>query len=260
MLARAETMPSQPAAAEALYLEALALIDADRVRDELVEFEVLNHWASFLERRERFDEAADCLGRVAERARLLYGEARGTQVLRRWANHHWRRGDYSASEALSRRAMAHELERWADRKPDAARELRRLASRIETGEDAWLEAFEFVREYEGVGSWEVAQWERGIGTLCEATDRPELAEVLYIDSLNSHCRIWGEDCPIRVDAHEKLARLYERLDREQEALEHAERAIAIRARVGSLDREDGPQTLALGERLRRALGTSGGRE
>ena len=240
--------------AQELGLEAIALIDAGRVQDELVELQALNHWASSLERRGRFEQAARWLERVADRTRVLYGEARSSQMLRRWANHHWRRGDLAASEELSRQALANELRAWAHRRPAVAAELEDLATRLIAGEDAWLAAFGHLRAFEGDGNWEVASWEEGIAMLLERVERFEPALALHRDSLRTHCRIWGEDCPIRVSAHENLANLLDRLGRPREALTHAEAAYAIRGRIGRLEDEGGSGALALLERLRNGSG------
>ena len=120
------------------------------------------------------------------------------------------RGDAQTAERMSRQAVAHELRRWSERRPEEGARLRALANRIEepgppTAEPPYADAFAALRSLEGNGSFELAQWMNGIAMTLVQLGRSSALEPLLRQSLEIHCRAMGDDCPIRQRTIEMLA-------------------------------------------------------
>ncbi len=209
-------------------------------------------YSSFLQQRSRFEEASALLERATELARAAYGDALATDMLRRHARLEFARGNAVQAEMLSRQAVAHELERWAARRPDEAQELRALAQRVErpgwpTAEPPFAQAFAELRRLEGDGSFELAQWMNGVVLALNAQARGPAGEPILREALQIRCRALGSDCPVRQRSIELLAQVLWKQLRGHEAVPLLEESLATYARRGE---EAGSEALAARAMLR----------
>ncbi len=196
----------------------------------------LNARAAWAQGNGRFDEARDLLDRSTELTRKLFGDVLGTDVLRRYARLEFARGDAQTAERMSRQAVAHELRRWSERRPEEGARLRALAKRIEepgppAAEPPYADAFAALRELEGNGSFELAQWMNGIAMTLVQLDRRSAVEPLLRQALEIHCRAMGNDCPIRQRTIEMLAQELLSEGRGAEALPMLDESLATYTRL-----------------------------
>jgi serine/threonine-protein kinase len=171
--------------------------------------ECLHTYASFLQVRGRFDEAHALLERGLAITRARFGDEQEPEVLRRFARLHYAQGDYKTSESVSRQALGEELSHQARRRPELAAHVATLCAGLADGSKPapWLDSFEVLREVRGDGSYETAGWMNGIALLCIKQERRDVARQLVEGALRFHCRIWGDECPIRKRSLELLAGL-----------------------------------------------------
>ena len=204
VLARLELWTDSGAAGPRLE-RALATFDragsGDRRGDPRV-LDCLTEYALLLQTSGRFDEAEALLERAASLTERLYGDELATGMMRRFADLRWERGDAAGAEELTRRALAHELESWAERRPDEAEPLHALAAELLAGRTdgrvpPYAAAFGSLRRFQGDGAFELAQWANGIALTLRAQDRTAETEPLLREALNIRCRAWGGDCPVR---------------------------------------------------------------
>jgi tetratricopeptide (TPR) repeat protein/predicted Ser/Thr protein kinase len=210
-----------------------------------------NAYASFLQQSSRFDEARTTLDHASALAKKLLGDVLATDILRRYARLEFARGDMASAEILSRRALAHELQRWADRRPEDASKLRALAHRIEepgspTADPPYASAFGELRKLEGEGVFELAQWMNGIAMTLRALRRTGAIEPMLREALEIQCRAMGPDCPVRQTTLELLAAELVDDRRGGEAVPLLEESLATYKRRGD---EDKPEALHASELL-----------
>ena len=251
-----------PSANEELLSNALGVLERASAKDPRV-LSALCTYAGFLQREERFDEARSCLDRAGSLAQELYGDALGTDMLRRHARLEFARGNAKTSELLSRQAVARELERWAGKKPDQSDYLRALAQRVEqpgspASEPPFADAFAVLRSIEGDGAFELAQWMNGIALVLRKLQRGTAAEPLLREALNIRCRAMGADCPVRRHTIEILATELADERRGGEAIPLLEESIAAYDRLAEADTPAAARTRDLLETCRAQLETTSG--
>lgn len=209
-LLRARLGEDLPAASvEEMFSGSLAVLERASAKDPRV-LSALCSYAVFLQREERFDEARGYLDRAGALAQELFGDALGADMLRRHARLEFARGNAKTAELLSRQAVARELERWAGKKPELSQYLHALARRVEqpgspASEPPFVDAFAQLRELEGEGAFELAQWMNGVALVLRKLERGTAAEPLLREALRIHCRAMGADCPVRRHTIEILA-------------------------------------------------------
>jgi tetratricopeptide (TPR) repeat protein len=221
-----------------------------------------NAYASFLQGTSRFDEARATLDHASSLAKKLLGDVLATDILRRYARLEFARGDMASSEILSRRAIAHELQRWADRRPEDAAKLRALAHRIEepgspTADPPYASAFGELRKLEGEGVFELAQWMNGIAMTLRALRRTGAIEPMLREALEIRCRAMGTDCPVRQKTIELLAAELVDDRRGGEAVALLEESLATYKRRGDEDKPEALRASELLDECRRQM-TDGG--
>jgi tetratricopeptide (TPR) repeat protein len=198
-----------PKETEALLTQAIATFERQAPEDPRA-IACFESYAWFLQKSVRFDEARVMLDRAGALAKKLFGDALATDLLRRSARLEYARGDMASAELLSRRAVAHELRHWADRRPEDAQKLRALAYRVEepgspAAEPPYASAFAELRRLEGDGMFELAQWMNGIALVLHELGRSRSIEPMLREALEIHCRAMGRDCPVRQRTIELLA-------------------------------------------------------
>ncbi len=213
-LAQARSREGRREDALALYREAVAGFDVvgEPRHDEsdITAIECLDHYASYLRELGRREDADASLGRAVALARRWFGLAAASDVLRRLARAHLAEDDFASSEILGRHALACSLDAWGARRPHDAESLDALARALERaaevpGLDLRLRAFGRLREFEGSGSYELAGWMKTTAVVLAGLDRDDDAEALLREALTIHCRLYGDDCPIRLEAQVDLA-------------------------------------------------------
>jgi len=230
--------------AEELLRAALAAFETRAPRDPRI-LECLEALSSLLADAGRFDEAEAVLARSVALTGELYGDERAVEMLRRQANLQYARGDFTAAEVLSRRALSRALERWAERlaprDPVRAAELSALARRVVEAPDGepppYAEAFAALRVHEGDGAFELASWSNGIARVLVARGRAGETEPMLREALNVRCRAFGADCPIRRATIEQLGALLAGAGRCAEAVPLLEESLATSLRLGEADGE-----------------------
>jgi hypothetical protein len=202
------------------------------------------------------------LDRAGALAKKLFGDALATDLLRRSARLEFARGDMESSELLSRRALAHELRRWADRRPEEAVKLRALAYRVEepgspVAEPPYASAFAELRRLEGDGMFELEQWMNGIALVLRNLGRVAAIEPMLREALEIRCRALGKDCPVRQRTIELLASALAEQKRGGEVVALLEESVDTFARNGVSSGPDAARTIELLERCKRQM-TDGG--
>jgi tetratricopeptide (TPR) repeat protein len=236
-LARLED--TAPKEIEALLVQAIASF-ASVAPDDPRAIGCFETYASFLQSSGRFDEARTMLDRASTLAKKLFGDALATDLLRRSARLEYARGDMATSEMLSRRAVAHELRRWAERRPEESSSLRALAYRVEepgspSSEPPYARAFAELKRLEGEGSFELAQWMNGIALVLHELGRLTAIEPMLREALEIRCRALSADCPVRQTTIELLARELALEQRGAEMVPLLEESVATYARRGDSD-------------------------
>lgn len=212
--------------------------------------------ADLARRAGRFDEAEQALTEAGELGLRCYGAEHASDVLRERARFEYGRSRYPECERLSRQALCLELRRWRGVQPARDERLEALLAQFSDQAPAapppYAEAFELLLDYRGRGAYELAGWMNGLALLEQAVGRPQRAEELLRLSLTVRCRIYGADCPFRMSALERLARLLADLGRPAEAIPLLEESLSIRARIGSSGDDAGTAAAALLESCRAA--------
>ncbi|MEM7202123.1 MAG: serine/threonine-protein kinase [Planctomycetota bacterium] len=200
--------------------------------------ECWHDYAAVLQNRHAYADAEAMLGRAAALAQDRLGPHRSTDVLRRFARLYTQQGQLDLAAAFSCRAVAQAMRSWALRRPEDADRLRSIAARVEPGitepggRTALLDAFAVMRAYRGEGSFELASWAVGLGTLFVLSGDRDLAEQLTRHALTARCRVYGDDCPIRLRALTQLAEVLHDQGRCAEACELTAKAKALCQRTG----------------------------
>ena len=241
--------------------EALSMFD-EAGDDDPRAIDCLNELASLRKRQGRFEEAEALLDRSFELATRLFGHERDVELTRNYANLHYARGDYATSERLSIRAVVAELERWTRKRPGdehliADLQIRLLAATPPDDEPPYAEAFAYLRQVHGNGSFEMASWANGIALVLEKLGRGRAAVPLLEEALDIRCRAFGPDCPVRHATLQALAEQHVADERADLALPLLEEAAEIVARNDRQTTERGRATLELLERCRAAGSATG---
>jgi serine/threonine-protein kinase len=223
-----------------LLTEAAAVFERPENERDPRRIACLNELASQLEYRKRFDEAEEALARAEKLTQALYGDELATEMLRHQADLRYARGDMPGAEELTRRALVFELRRWAERRPDEAREIERVARELEDAhpperEPPYVDGFRLLRRFEGDGAFELAGWMNGIVVTLEPQGRHEESARLLDEALNIRCRAWGSDCPIRQRSLLLLAQALVADEHGDQARPRLEESIAIAERRGEPD-------------------------
>ncbi|MEM7198852.1 MAG: serine/threonine-protein kinase [Planctomycetota bacterium] len=207
--------------------------------------------ARFLQTLGEFRRAEVLLQRSIELTAEVLGEHLVPEVLWQSAWLNLRKGDDAEAERWALRALQRELLSWARRRPDEAAHLEALAAAMVTGlhtdagRAAALAGFAELRRYRGLGDYEVS---RRLSTLARLADRrgqPGFAEAAWRAALEFECRAFGRDCPVRLDALERLGELLCAQGRGPEAVAPLQDALAQRRRLGTLDEPGGVAVQAL---------------
>ena len=222
-----------PERAEQLFREALAFYERSETEDAHT-VEALTAYAGFLIGAGRFAEGEAMLSRSVALTKLLWGEARSVDILRRQAALHVAKGDLKTAEELGLEALAQELLHWAQRRPDEAPRLQALATRLASTamRPPYAEAFAELRRFHGDGAYELANWANEVSrVLCER-GRCEETPPLLDEALRIHCRLFGRDCPIRARSLWMLAEVHADAGDHARALPLLDELVAALERVG----------------------------
>jgi hypothetical protein len=254
---------SDEAGAEQAYTRAHAHFDHLGPAADARALNCSSDFSGWLAVHGRFDEAAAWASRSVECARRLFGDERVPDALRGLARIAFARGDCAASEELSRRALSQELTNMSRRHQAEAPELDALAERFRQprtdppSPPPYLDAFRALIAIRGEGAYELASWMNGLALLERRQGRAREAEALLAEALRIHCRVFGDDCPLRLRGHELLADVQLERGDPQSALEHARIARATRERLGMLGNDSGAAATALYERCVSACAACG---
>ena len=235
-LARAHERRGRFEEAGTLYREAIDAFEVDgpSLGDEsdATAIAALDGYSRYLRSVGREREAEATIERAVAVTRRWFDVESAASLLRRHMRVDLDEGDPVSAETFSRHALVAALEGWAAKRPRDEAGLGALARRLEATSgpadaDLWLDAFRYLREFEGTGSYELAGWMRETADVLAALERPEAAESLLRESLTIHCRVYGESCPIRIDGMLDLAELLTDRAAFDEAAEAANSALAM---------------------------------
>jgi predicted Ser/Thr protein kinase/tetratricopeptide (TPR) repeat protein len=194
----------------------------------------LEAFSDLLFRADELTEADRMFARAVVLAEQTFGEAHTVHLLRARAVVAHRRGEYEASERLARTSLATELARWEGAKSvgDDTATAGALALELRgSGPPPYVAAFRLLRRLRGDGDFALSHWMNGIARLLGDRGRTGEAETLLRESLEIHCRLYGDDCPNRMRTYLQLARLLAASDRMSEARAALDEVLAATQRT-----------------------------
>ncbi len=225
--------------ADALLVDAIARLDSLDLGQNPLSLECLFDRVGVLHQLQQEDQAEAVLEQAVPLAESLFGDERSVDVLRAFAKLHQKRGDLDLSGRVHCQAVAAELERWARRRISEAPRLRALQAELSSASLAggrtppFAEAMAQIRDYRGLGSYETAEWMNELAQFLRLCGETAAAESLYQEALVIHCRLYGEQCPIRLTTLEEFGSLCCETRRPGQARELLQTAWAIREQAGS---------------------------
>jgi hypothetical protein len=197
----------------------------------------LEAFSELLVRADELTEADRMFARAVVLAEQTFGETHTVHLLRARAVIAYRRGEFDASERLVRTSLATELARWQGAESatdDVASSAGALAREMrDSGPPPYVAAFRLLRRLRGDGDFGLSHWMNGIALLLVARERTVEAEALLRESLEIHCRLYGDDCPNRMRTHLLLASLLAASARMNEARAAVDEVLAAAERTGN---------------------------